>query len=750
MASNINPGNIDGTFPVAGQDNPSQGFRDNFTNIKNNFTFAQSEINDLQSKAILTGALTGSSLNNDMGGTALTRPQLVSWTESFLDLGGISSNAILDWNGGNFQRITTAAPISITFQNWPLSVGAGSFGYGVMRVWIAVTNIAHTVTLDAKVTIGVADIAGYNYANNTITFNKVGNYVFDFSSVDGGYNFLIQDVTRNRASFQDPSFYYDGTVSSALMIGYDTGLSSAITSDNGIYNVSSYGSYNSFGNAQIAGPLAGYTVTSARGNLLASSIQPVQTGDQLGYLNARTFTGNGAGNVMQQVASINFFAKGTQPVSGLGGNIAFFTADDGGSNPNVVKQALGIENDQSARFYGNVNVVGNLTVNGTVTGTTSIGHLANIGDVIVTSPVNGQLLVYSSSGSGGWINSNTAVAHIGNIGDVALTSTANGDFLRYNSATSQWVNLPYTGTSTTYTVTISDDGSTVPYNRNVFHLNGNPIRSNVGGVVTTNSVAFKAGNLYKFDISDSSNSTLGLAFSTTPDTSDPSSITPYTTGVTKVGTAGSAGAYITIQISDTTPSPLYFYGAATGVTNGTLLGGATPNYIVKSTLGEETVGGNLTVGGTLSVGNISIPGSLTVTSNVAVASGLQATAIGNVTPGSGAFTTILVGGLQAKAIGNVTSGSGAFTTLSASSTFSAGASTLGLTSATAINSTPIGNATPSTGSFTTLNASTLIVANNPPSTSSSSGTIGQIAWDSTHFYVCVATNTWVRASLSTF
>ena len=31
---NINVNNIDGSFPVAGQDNDTQGFRDNFTNIK--------------------------------------------------------------------------------------------------------------------------------------------------------------------------------------------------------------------------------------------------------------------------------------------------------------------------------------------------------------------------------------------------------------------------------------------------------------------------------------------------------------------------------------------------------------------------------------------------------------------------------------------------------------------------------------------------------------------------------------------
>ena len=37
MTSAINPNNIDSAYPVAGQDNDSQGFRDNFTNIKTNF-----------------------------------------------------------------------------------------------------------------------------------------------------------------------------------------------------------------------------------------------------------------------------------------------------------------------------------------------------------------------------------------------------------------------------------------------------------------------------------------------------------------------------------------------------------------------------------------------------------------------------------------------------------------------------------------------------------------------------------------
>ena len=54
MASNIVPGNIDGTFPVAGKDNSSQGFRDNFSATKTNFTNAKAEIESLQNNSVQT------------------------------------------------------------------------------------------------------------------------------------------------------------------------------------------------------------------------------------------------------------------------------------------------------------------------------------------------------------------------------------------------------------------------------------------------------------------------------------------------------------------------------------------------------------------------------------------------------------------------------------------------------------------------------------------------------------------------
>jgi hypothetical protein len=47
-----------------------------------------------------------------------------------------------------------------------------------------------------------------------------------------------------------------------------------------------------------------------------------------------------------------------------------------------------------------------------------------------------------------------------------------------------------------------------------------------------------------------------------------------------------------------------------------------------------------------------------------------------------------------------------------------------------------------------LDAAALIVA--APALATSAGKPGQLAFDATHVYVCVALNTWTRATLATF
>ena len=97
MTSNINPNNIDGAYPVAGQDNNSQGFRDNFTNTSTNFQYAANEITDLQSKAVLKAALVGTTLDNNMNGSLLYNAQVHQITNTVVPLGTLSGSVPINW-----------------------------------------------------------------------------------------------------------------------------------------------------------------------------------------------------------------------------------------------------------------------------------------------------------------------------------------------------------------------------------------------------------------------------------------------------------------------------------------------------------------------------------------------------------------------------------------------------------------------------------------------------------------------------
>ena len=105
MASNINPNNIDGSYPVAGQDNNSQGFRDNFTNTKQNFQYAEDELNDLQSKAILKAALIGQVLDNNMGDNLLYAARVQDFAATKVAVTGTSGSLTVNYASGHYQMV---------------------------------------------------------------------------------------------------------------------------------------------------------------------------------------------------------------------------------------------------------------------------------------------------------------------------------------------------------------------------------------------------------------------------------------------------------------------------------------------------------------------------------------------------------------------------------------------------------------------------------------------------------------------
>ena len=185
MASKIVPGNIDANYPTAGQDNSSQGFRDNFNSIKNNFTEAQTEINDLQSnKANLNAA-------NDFAGNTITDAELKDNSETVFAHGTTSGSITLNHENGHYQTITTSGAITLGFLNMPAN---NKLGRIILDITYAST--AHTITIPASVVVS-GNVSGGDGSSNTITCPTSGRYLYEFMSPDGGTTVLMHQLGNN-------------------------------------------------------------------------------------------------------------------------------------------------------------------------------------------------------------------------------------------------------------------------------------------------------------------------------------------------------------------------------------------------------------------------------------------------------------------------------------------------------------------------------------------------------------------------
>jgi hypothetical protein len=91
------------------------------------------------------------------------------------------------------------------------------------------------------------------------------------------------------------------------------------------------------------------------------------------------------------------------------------------------------------------------------------------------------------------------------------------------------------------------------------------------------TLSFEPGRTYRFDQADSSNSSHPLRFSTTSDGTHGGG-SEYTTGVTTNGTAGSAGAYVQIAITNATPTLYYYCVNHGGMGAGTVVGNFSGAY----------------------------------------------------------------------------------------------------------------------------------------------------------------------------
>jgi hypothetical protein len=176
MASNIDNTSIDATYPIAGQDNDSQGFRNNFSTIKNNFTAAKSEIEALQTNTAKLNE------GNDFLGNDITGGNFASNTEKLYAGGTIVAPQNISFSNGNFQTFTIGGNLTLTFTDWPEATKVGkirlmlldTLGDSTSRTVTWATGGGGAIKYDAS------------FPSPFVVQDEVDPMVVDFWTSDGG------------------------------------------------------------------------------------------------------------------------------------------------------------------------------------------------------------------------------------------------------------------------------------------------------------------------------------------------------------------------------------------------------------------------------------------------------------------------------------------------------------------------------------------------------------------------------------
>ena len=164
---------IDEKFPVAGQDNDSQGFRDNFSIIKNSLATAKAEVSELEEITAKKNQ------DNDFNNNEIQRANFIQATEKVvLQATGVSLS--LHWTYGSYQEITVTSDVSLTLSSWP---DAGVLG----KVRIAVISDGkNDYNITWASTMGNDILAAPGFENPFTVGSERWAKIFDFWTTDGG------------------------------------------------------------------------------------------------------------------------------------------------------------------------------------------------------------------------------------------------------------------------------------------------------------------------------------------------------------------------------------------------------------------------------------------------------------------------------------------------------------------------------------------------------------------------------------
>lgn len=155
MTSAINYLSINENFPVPGQDNDTQVFRDNFDTIKNSLRVGKDEISVLQNTSARTGVQDApdSAINpttNDFNLSTIENAVISKVREQRWNYGNVTTNDFnVDFENGPYQVIKIVGTnVNLTFDQFPgdSEVTSPELGVGRIRLEIYADNTIRTIT----------------------------------------------------------------------------------------------------------------------------------------------------------------------------------------------------------------------------------------------------------------------------------------------------------------------------------------------------------------------------------------------------------------------------------------------------------------------------------------------------------------------------------------------------------------------------------------------------------------------------
>jgi len=395
--SQINTNGIDVNYPVPGQNNSSQGFRDNFAQIRTQLNTGANEITDLQSKVVVKAALNNSTLNNDMGNTLISNASTRGFRATTYNLGNaLAGSVVVDVNRADVQFGALQGNVVLSFGNWAPTNTQSNV---VLRLTFANNSPAYislpSSCVSSNNNFGVTLLENYANINGTATLSApaTANIIeLRFSTIDCGNTVTVEPINRPYQTTQvvtrDPTpTGLPGDVNGDITVGTSIGQVTANTTLHGptVITANTFTSTGSSisGTTLTIGTLTGGTIRIGMLLTTGAAANTYIVSNQNGSGSGSTWTVsvsqtvastgiNGSTGIITDANNISILTVGVQ-TSGVVQAGMILNGTNVTANTFIVKNLAGSGNGSTwqvstAQFGANTTIGGNiglLTVNDT-------------------------------------------------------------------------------------------------------------------------------------------------------------------------------------------------------------------------------------------------------------------------------------------------------------------------------------------------------------------------------------------------